>query len=630
MDRTPELINRNKTVIRNINQRHTMIPSSLLPIISSGVDRFREIPHTLDLRSNARLSINFLKGTMDRHQVGVPYFTIYFGADPVALSHKVYDLDENPGRWLYGFVSAREVVGSVNGIDCEKVLKDYLFSRVVHNDGMVYLPKYSPMCSVSEGDSAWMWGNRSAFMGLLSLYMVRDDAEIKEHLDKAVNALYGLVIQGDGGLYLNQDYYAYNSKVDASKPPLLGQNMGGWITPLVKYYQWTGNEKAMELANGFADFIVKHHAAVVRNDEPSSLGVVAGDMTGNRIRSPRLENDVLKIANVHGALFTIGGVLRVAEMNHNIEQVAWAMKLVDYTIEHLATSFGWVPEHEHDRMLGRSDTQSSEGCAVADLVNCCIYLARNGHSEYWNQVERYTRNYLEEGQLKNTDWLPHSVKREDTVKESYDEIPARVRGAYVGWGDPNDFVNPAARAPRAVQNCCGPHCAWATSLVWHNIVRKNDRGVYINLMLNKRTPWCEVLSYHPYKGQVDVEMYVDSTVHILVPDWVNKSQVTLRINGNEDRPIWDDSYLILRDRLQGDKIVVDYPMRIVTITDTIKGKGVYHTRWKGNTVVSIDPQGKIVPLFQRDSMLSESCPMKQERVLERGARVEIPLDEIDW
>jgi hypothetical protein len=610
--------------------KKTLAPFSLLVILlaSFSNEKLRNVPDTLDLRANARLSINFLKGSMDMHQDGVPYFTTYFGSNTPALVHKEYDLDEDPGRWLYGFFSARQVSGSVEGIAQEKILKDYLISRMIHDDGLVYLPKYSSMCSLSGTESAWMWGNRSDFMGLLCLYMVKDDPSIKIHLERAVNTLYKLAIKGKGGYYLNQDYYKYDTKIDTSIAPIVGQNTGGWITPLVKYYQWTGNKKALELAKGFADFIVKNHGRSLSDLNAASYGVAAGDFVLSKTSSQK--EKVLKIANTHGALFTIGGILRMAEVTRNTEHVEWAKKLLDYTIEHLATSFGWMPEHEDDRMLGPSNTQSSEGCSVADLVNCCIYLARNGYPQYWNYVERYTRNYLEEAQLKNTSWMPASLKREDNVHETYDNISQRVKGSYVGWGDPNDFVNPTARAKNSIQNCCGPQCAWATSLVWHNIVTKNEGGIFVNLLLNKRTPWCEVLSYHPYTGRVDVEMYVNSNMHILVPDWVKKSEVKLNVNGKELIPNWEGEYLVLKNQKQGNKITVNYPMRITTLSDTIPGKGMYKTTWKGNTVIGIDPAGKIAPLFQRKSMLSETCPMKQEQVLEQGARAQIPMEEIDW
>lgn len=600
-----------------------------LLLASFNIKRVRYVPNTLDLRANAKLSINFLKGSMDMNQEGVPYFTTYFGSNTPALVHKVYDLDEDPGRWLYGLFSARQVSGSVDGMGQEKVLKDYLISRMTHDDGLVYLPNYSLMCSVSGARGAWMWGNRSDFMGLLCLDMEKDDPEIKMQLEKTVNTLYKLALRGDVGFYLNQDYYAYNAKPDSAKPAFVGQNTGGWITPLIKYYEWTGNKRAFELAKGFADFVVKHHSTSLSAVNSAAYGVADNDFSLKKSTGSQKER-VLKIANTHGALFTIGGILRVAEITHNSDQIIWARKLLDYTIQHLATSFGWMPEHEDDRLLAPGETQSSEGCSLADLINCCIYLARNGYPEYWNQVERYTRNYLEEAQLKNTNWMPASLNLEDNVHESYRNFAQRVKGSYVGWGDPNDFVNPTARVRNAVQNCCGPQCAWATYLVWHNIVTKNEQGVFINLLLNKRSPWCEVLSYQPYSGRVDVEMYVNSDVHILVPDWVIKSEVSVKVNGTAITPGWDGPYLVLKDRKKGDRIVVNFPMRITTRTDTIPGKGVYKTTWKGNTVIGIDPAGKIAPLFQRKSMLATTCPMKQEQVLEDGARVQIPMDEIDW
>jgi hypothetical protein len=48
------------------------------------------------------------------------------------------------------------------------------------------------------------------------------------------------------------------------------------------------------------------------------------------------------------------------------------------------------------------------------------------------------------------------------------------------------------------------------------------------------------------------------------------------------------------------------------------------------SVFSCAPRGPTAPLFRREAMLSDDCPMKDERVLERGARVEIPSEEIEW
>jgi len=228
----------------------------LLLLTGCGEKRFRNVPDTLDLRENARLSINFLKGTMDMHQGGVSYFNTYFGADPTGSSHKFFDLEEITGRFLYGFVSARQITGSVDGIEHEKIIKEYLFSRMVHNDGLAYLPKYSLMCTVTGADSAWMWGNRAVFMGFLSLYMVNDDPEIKVHLDRAVDTLYKLAVKHKDGYYLTQKYYAHGDAADATKEAIIGQNMGGWITPLNRYYEW-GKRLIESAAEGLAEYIKK-------------------------------------------------------------------------------------------------------------------------------------------------------------------------------------------------------------------------------------------------------------------------------------------------------------------------------------------------------------------------------------
>ena len=79
--------------------------------------------------------------------------------------------------------------------------------------------------------------------------------------------------------------------------------------------------------------------------------------------------------------------------------------------------------------------------------------------------------------------------------------------------------------------------------------------------MNKRTHWCEVSSYRPYEGKVEVEMYENNNLFVRIPGWVNKPDVTVMRNGNSIDVKWSGDYITASDLKTGDKFTVNYPMR---------------------------------------------------------------------
>jgi hypothetical protein len=60
----------------------------------------------------------------------------------------------------------------------------------------------------------------------------------------------------------------------------------------------------------------------------------------------------------------------------------------------------------------------------------------------------------------------------------------------------------------------------------------------------------------------------------------------------------------------GDQLTVTYPLRIALIKETpgsLDGTE-YTERWRGNTIVDINPPGKWIPLYQRSQLDTEDVP----------------------
>ena len=113
---------------------------------AQSADRVRSVPATLDLREHAAASINFLTRQPDRKQGGMlPYFWTYFGEGPPEMRHNHWDYTENPGRNLYGLIAARQVTGSLEGVEEERLYEREIYSRMIEpGHDLTWRPAYSP------------------------------------------------------------------------------------------------------------------------------------------------------------------------------------------------------------------------------------------------------------------------------------------------------------------------------------------------------------------------------------------------------------------------------------------------------------------------------------------------------
>jgi hypothetical protein len=157
-------------------------------------------------------------------------------------------------------------------------------------------------------------------------------------------------------------------------------------------------------------------------------------------------------------------------------------------------------------MEPRTSDRSIPGRARPDRTFGLAGPAQQGYPDAWNTVERFARNYMDEGQLCDTRLLEKEVPTSYTPCAANQGMPARARGAFVGHGGPADFFCPEGRSGAAVQNCCGSHYPFGLHLIWEHVVTKEADGLHVNLSFSRDTPWCRVVSQQPYRGIVTVEM----------------------------------------------------------------------------------------------------------------------------
>jgi hypothetical protein len=128
------------------------------------------------------------------------------------------------------------------------------------------------------------------------------------------------------------------------------------------------------------------------------------------------------------------------------------------------------------------------------------------------------------------------------------------------------------------------------------------------MALSRNSPWVEVIGHQPYQGLLDLIIHDAPTLQVRIPEWVNENEIAVTADGKALKfQMMPNRYIQLQGLKPGDQLWVEYPLRQVPIQEMVSGQ-MYKVRWRGDTVVSISPEGKKYPIFQRSWMEKEQAP----------------------
>jgi DUF1680 family protein len=252
-----------------------------------------------------------------------------------------------------------------------------------------------------------------------------------------------------------------------------------------------------------------------------------------------------------------------------------------------------------------------ELCEVADMVGLALKLTQAGAGNYWEDADRWLRNQYVEGQLTHNQLRvfldnlhARELFRERPVEPwESDEIERAVGGFSIS-SLPNDWGLKMGHA------CCTGNASRTYYWIWDSILTKQDDLTKVNLLLNRASPWLDVDSYLPYEGKVVLKIKATPAVAMRIPQWADRDRVTCKMNGTGRDFAWSEDYVEVRDLNAGDVVTVEFPIREET-TFSVIGDKPFKLTLKGNTVVDIDPEGKLCPLYQRDHYKHDRAPMKK-------------------
>lgn len=563
------------------------IPSFEMPAYQG--ERYEVLaPDTLDLQERATLSVNGLTGSSDENADYELYWVVNFRHNPPMMYHDYNDHVE------IKFREALPLMRLASGSDQNSHIERRWMEVILHMqgpDGLLYYPligrpwarngvpieQFGPL---PEGDHYTEPYVNGRLLGAIGIYyLITGDSLWKEVGKKIVDGLARQTVDKGDYAYFSTGQFGVNKVSDPNAPmPGPWMNMPfGWIAMgLAQFGRVTGYEPAVTLAGKLSRYI--RYYGKQFDAECKFLPEAPGSLS----------------AHFHGHLYPLLGMLEYAMAAGDEEMIQFVRKGYEYGLANMDTLVGYVPE-----VIYPEPFQTSEICGVADMIALALKLTRAGAEDYWDDVDRWTRNQFAEGQLIRIDWIYRMIEGTpvsaiDEISQSVEKVPERNIGNFAGWPSANDWLG---QGP-GIMHCCTGNGARAIYYVWENILNYTDGKLKVNLLLNRASTWADVDSYIPYEGRVDVKIKVACDLSIRIPEWVTPSETRAKVSDEGHSLIFDGRYANVGKVKPGDVVTLTFP--IFERTDVVNiQRQPYTLVRKGNDVVYIEPPGKNCPLYQR-------------------------------
>lgn len=401
---------------------------------------------------------------------------------------------------------------------------------------------------------------------------------------------------------------------------------GRFLSSLVTWYAATKNPELKkvidEVVAGFARLhaenpnkppcvTLEYSLAVAYRLADSKL---AGDTARSLLKKTRarlFKEDGKFGGHFHGTTFSVLAMAELAAQDHDDELMSFVERCYQFACKQGIPELGFYPEG-----VGQVPP-NCETCSLTHLPRVVALLHRAGKGDYWDDVENLARNQLIENQLTESGWIDEMCKQIKAphmpAPEGYSgtkDVAKRMIGGFASYTAPNDFFRQIMHAPGPIIGCCTGNGACCLYQIWNTILEKDEKGLRVNLGLNRASQWADLDSYLPNQGKLALHMKETLPVAMRIPKWADLKQVKFTVDGKLRAVKWNGQYAELGEVKAGQTAVAEFP---VTERTTEYNMGDYTVKYtiRGNTVVSMTPPGKVCPLYQnREGMRDAKVKMK--------------------
>ena len=597
------------------------------------------IPDTLDIASRAELGVRVLTNSADPKLDYEVYWIAQWDRNPAVMVHNNADWVQSVEGLMEDLPLLRVVTGSSfnDHVDPEWMRTNL---RCLGPDGLVYVPLTGVPSSRLGGwwvTPVWRADGSSTtnkdlsvsfvtapcqaarIVSTLTVYYLRDKNPLwKKMIEGMITRLTALAVDRGQYAYIPRGGLEPNARFgpDATMPTGVAAVEGGNIRllqGLAQYYQVTGYEPARQLATKLARYAM----GPAEYYDPQGRFIFSEFEKGFvKDQYPGIERGKFG-GHFHAHSVGVLSILEYAIAMNDPEALQFCRSSYEWARTQGSSTVGFFPE----MILGGHYT-GCEGCEIGDMIALAVKLSEAGAGDYWDDADRWFRNQFAEQQLVNGDWIPQLAATQKSKPVEYNETDQRVVensiGGFMGRATANE-------AGFILTHCCTGNCLRSIYYVWEHSIELQRDQLRVNLLLNRASAWADVYSYIPYQGRVELKIKkAVPAILVRAPEWIetNSPDLTCQVNGAPRSVHWEGRYANVGHVAAGDRVKISFPIAERTLKETI-GAVPYTLIIKGNTVVSIDPPGKLGALYQRAAYRGNEAPM-------RKVQRSVPEQTIPW
>ena len=603
------------------------------------------VPATLDLAERAALAINATTGMLNPNADLEMYWTVDLLEDPPRMTHN--PSDHCRMKFFQTWPGLRAMSGSLQNLDLEhEVMK--IFLKMQASDGLTYTPMIGRPwgrwgASADFGTDAedakadqlaiLTWDNGRVLGAFTLNALAQPEGPWKEAAKRLAEALKkAIIVEGDEAYLFDFAVTpGWEVKPREEKPRKYpGASQANTAHGLVQYGNLMNDPEAIDLAAKIVRRILR---------DPEYYGP-------NGEFLPDQDNNVTN--HFHSHLLAPLAALQIVELTGDRELLERSLTIFNWAASHASRSeplTGFFPEflnHETNdyftKVYGGAYFQA-ETCEVSDMIHLAIHFSHQGIDK-WDDADRWIRNQLAENQLMSVDWVDDTHLEEfreklrpgkpedremymwDLVYYTEDRVAERVLGGFAGWAKPNDWQTDTI--PLSIMNCCTANGARALYFVWKNMIDFDEEAdtLRVNLLFNRASEVADIDSHIPYTGRVDVKAKQKLNLEVRIPAWVKPDEVQCEVNGKSRALTFDGRYAKIGRVKKNQTATLTFPIAEYSKKVNIMGDDFTYIL-RGNTVVHVDPPGRLYPIYQRDHY-------RGGRTLYKKMTRFVPQNELNW
>lgn len=546
----------------------------------------------IDLKRMAGWAMNYLIRTPRPELNFEPVFQCHpLKCPPVPAGHDVVVPCDTDARMNWEWYYMRDVSGSKAGRDVETAFHKRLL-EYVQDDGTVLAPpgayNEADINKVYQKEDYvyHVWGATKILYALAEDFRRTANPESKAVARKIMLRLRKVAVfpvpdkcylpAGMGAL--KQDGSAIPNSWNKVPAPL--------VEALLHDYLATGDQEALDFARAYAE-------GIMAGIQPGGIQIGADGNFGG--------------GHGHGTLHALWGIAHLGVLTGEGRYTEFAKRSFDWMLTQ-GTGTGWFPAAPDWA------TNCNETCCISDMITLASLIARDGHPEYFDYVERFFRNYISNLQFIVTPEFETYYRKlnqsagEESIRKGLEEL-RKFQGGIVGGSGLNDYENVLQGNASGFEmfGCCAPEGMRAIYTTWSNVIDRlpdsklGPGGVYVNLALNRDSKLGRVVSFFPDQGRITVKARVKEEFFLRPPHWAPRDEVRAFVGGKSVPVKWSGAYVRFDGIKPGDELTITYPL--LAFTQEVEGlwkktPGLkMKFNWLGNMVVSSEPAPTNTPLF---------------------------------